>query len=427
MEAPENKKRLKVPVLDEEVPYPPDAGKRIRTWNLLTRLAQEHRVHLLCYGRKESASAAAVQRAGIELHLVEPAEEPKRHSLYLRLLANVFSSYPFSVTKHYSRRFQQAFDELLRSKDWDVVQCEWTPYARFLSSARSLGNTPTLIATHNVESQIWKRRAEHGTNVAEKVFFGLQKSKMERFERRALLRATAATAVTSADAQTMRDWGMRDVTLVPNGVDAEFYAPTGDLENAAEILSVASLDWFPNVDALEYFSEEILPLIREKQPKAVLRIVGRRPPESLKKKLSGVAGIDFVGEVKDVRPYLERAAVIVVPLRIGGGSRLKILEALAAGKAVVSTSIGAEGLELESERHLLVADSPSEFARRVIELLTSKVARRRLGESGREFVVQRYGWDGIANRLESTWFNVSRQSSSEKVVAMAAREMQATS
>ena len=158
----------------------------------------------------------------------------------------------------------------------------------------------------------------------------------------------------------------------------------------------------------------------------MLRIVGRRPSDSLRKKFSGVRGIDFVGEVGDVRPYLERASAIIVPLRIGGGSRLKILEALAAGKAVVSTTIGAEGLELEHERHLLVADSPDEFARRVLELLTSKDARRRLGECGRDLVLRCYGWDGIAERLERSWSETSRQCSYEAPMDVAAREMEVT-
>jgi glycosyltransferase involved in cell wall biosynthesis len=422
MEPETIQKVLKVLVLDEEIPYPPNSGKRIRTWNLLRLLARKHQVHFLCYG-EEGAGSAALVSAGVIPHLVKPLKQSKGLLLYLKLALNLFSSYPFSVSKHYSKRFQRAYDELVRNGAWDLIHCEWTPYARFLSA---VGSVPTLIATHNVESLIWQRRAEHGANLAETVFFGLQARKMERFERRALHRATAVGAVTADDAQIMRKWGIPSVTLIPNGVDTELYRPSREPEHDNEILSVASLDWFPNASALEYFTERILPLIREKNPQAVLRIVGRRPSDSLRKKFSGVRGIDFVGEVGDVRPYLERASAIIVPLRIGGGSRLKILEALAAGKAVVSTTIGAEGLELEHERHLLVADSPDEFARRVLELLTSKDARRRLGECGRDLVLRCYGWDGIAERLERSWSETSRQCSYEAPMDVAAREMEVT-
>jgi glycosyltransferase involved in cell wall biosynthesis len=418
------KKTLKVLVIDEEVPYPPDAGKRIRTWNLLKSLARTHRVHLLCYGRNDDSNSAALRSAGIVLHLVEPLQASAGLSLYLRLAVNLLSPYPFSVTKHYSYRFQRACNDLLKSGDWDLIHCDWTPYARYIASVRA---TPTLIATHNVESQIWERRAECGANFVERFFFGLQKAKMLWFERRALRRATVVTAVTVADAETMCGWGVRAVTVVPNGVDLEMYLGINDQEDENQVLSVASLDWFPNADAIEYFANQIFPLIRKLLPKIVLCIVGRRPPDSLRTRLSAVPGIDFVGEVKDVRPYLDRAAVIVVPLRIGGGSRLKILEALAAGKAVVSTSIGAEGLYLKPGKEVLIADSPQDFARCVIDLLLDKAARRELGTNGRKLVTETYGWPGIAMRMETVWLAAAGGRYNNQMVDAAARESYARS
>jgi glycosyltransferase involved in cell wall biosynthesis len=188
---------------------------------------------------------------------------------------------------------------------------------------------------------------------------------------------------------------------------------------------LATLDWYPNIDALEYFTKEIFPLIRGLRPQVRLRIVGRKPSESLKKQFSSIPAVDFVGEVENVGPYLAQAAVLVVPLRIGGGSRLKILEALAAGKAVVSTSIGAEGLEVRSGEHLLTADSPIEFARCVEELLASKDARARLGEEGRKLVNDRYGWDGIAAELESVWHHMSMNQTTAEPVCSAPQEVHA--
>jgi len=425
MENRASKKPLKVLIIDEEVPYPPDAGKRIRTWNLLNSLAQKHHVHLLCYGRDQDSSSIALRSAGIALHLVNPLQESTGFSLYLRLMANLFSPYPFSVTKHYSSSFRRAFNDLQENGHWDLIHCEWTPYARFFSSRRT---TPTLIATHNVESQIWRRRAECSKNFLERIFFGLQEAKMLWFERRALRRATAVTAVTEADAESMRKWGAHAVTVVPNGVDLAMYLGITDQNQVeSEILSVASLDWFPNIDAIEYFVNEIFPSIRKALPNIVFRIVGRRPTESLRAKLSAVPGIDFVGEVKDVRSYLDRAAVIVVPLRIGGGSRLKILEALAAGKAVVSTSVGAEGLDLNPGKDVLIADSPHDFARGVINLLLAKAARRELGANGRKLVTEKYGWDEIGRRLEAVWLETAGQQQACELVRAPARESYARS
>jgi len=408
--------RLKVLVLDEEIPYPLDSGKRIRTFNLLERLARRHSITLLCYGKAGDPGRAALEKAGLRVELVEPLASERGARLYLRLFANLFSPYPFSVVKHYTPRFQKAFDDLRARESWDLIQCEWTPYARFVPENLDI---PLMISAHNVESQIWARRAGHSGNPVEKLFFRSQEWKMRWFERRALLRAAGSTAVTDDDAQTLRDWQVPNVTVVPNGVDLDFYSQRGEPEVENEILALASLDWFPNVDSLRYFHAEIFPLIRKQQPAAMLRIVGRRPAESLRQEFSNIPGIDFVGEVDNVRPYLDRAAVVVVPLRIGGGSRLKILEALAASKAVVSTAIGAEGLDLVPGEDIAVADSSAEFARRVCELLASSDARRRLSESGRRRVREKYGWDGIAQRQESAWRTISQTPSPEAANAPA--------
>jgi glycosyltransferase involved in cell wall biosynthesis len=399
-------RRLRVLVLDEGIPYPPNAGKSTRTWNLLRRLASRHSICILCYGHPNAAGTLEARDVGIDLRLVEPRANPEGWRLYLRLFLNLFSVFPFPVTKHYSRAFQTKFDELLNKDSWDLIQCEWTPYARFITLTPKV---PVLMATHNVESQIWARRARHAGNPFAKVFFRSQEWKMRRFEQRALLRASAATVVTSLELSTLRNWGVTNINLVPNGVDLESCSPAPEAEAEDELLFLASLDWYPNLDALGYFVKNILPTVRARRPSVHLRIVGRKPAKSVIEQYSCLPGIDFVGEVSDVRSYVHRATVIIVPLRIGGGSRIKILEALAAGKAVISTTIGAEGLDVISGEHLLIADSPEEFAGGVEELLVSTRLRRLLGDNGRKLVTDRYGWDQIANRLESVWYDISER------------------
>jgi glycosyltransferase involved in cell wall biosynthesis len=251
---------------------------------------------------------------------------------------------------------------------------------------------------------------------------------MRWFERSALRRASAVTAVSGADAETMQAWGVQRVTVVPNGVDFDLYSDLGALESDENaIISVSSLDWFPNVDAIEYFSREIYPIIRQEIPYATLRVVGRRPSDELKNKLASVPGVELLGEVADVRPHLERAAVVVVPLRIGGGSRLKILEALASAKAVVSTSVGVEGLELRLGEDLMVADSPLEFAKCVVDLLRRKEARKLLGEAGRRRVSATYDWGRISGLLEAVWLEASAGQPDGRLVAAPARESHVTS
>ncbi len=400
---------LRVLVLDEEIPYPPNAGKRIRTWNLLRYLAKRHSITLLCYGCPTDPAATALQNAGISLRFVEPREIFSSWRLYLSLFANLFSPYPFSVTKHYSSRFKKKLDALLEYESWDLIHCEWTPYARFIPSDCRL---PVLISAHNIESEILALRARYSRTPIAKVFFWLQEWKMRRFERESLRRASGVASVAKNDFEVMRSWGVESISLVPNGVDLPAYSANQDAEHDDEILMLGSLDWYPNADSLNYFIQEIFPIVRERRPGAKLRIVGRRPPQSLKKRCSKIPGVDFVGEVGHVNDYLARATIVVVPLRIGGGSRLKILEALAAGKAVVSTSIGAAGLELVSGEHLIIADSPSEFAASVERLLASSEERHQLAAQGRLQVKQRYGWPEIAKLLENAWYQVSKKATS---------------
>jgi glycosyltransferase involved in cell wall biosynthesis len=394
-------KRLRVLVLAEEICCPVNSGKRMRTWNLLRRLAKRHSISYLCFGLIGDPGVAELAQTGIQVHLVHPSNDRRRWSLFWGLLGNLFSPNPYSADKHYSGRFRRKLTELLRSQEFDVVHFEGTHCARYLSS---IENVPRVIGTHNIESQIWFRRAHQSRSWIRRFFFRNQAMKMSRFERRALLQAEAATAVTAQDAQQMRSWGVSEITLVSNGADLEAYQSLAPATEPSELLFLASLDWFPNLDALAFFLREILPGILSIEPKVILRIVGRRPSRALRKLVTGNQHTELVGEVQDVRPYLARAEVVVVPLRIAGGSRLKILEALAAGKAVVSTSIGAEGLELTPGDHFEVADTPLQFAQRTAALLSDPAMRHRLGDNGRRLVTDRYGWDGIVPALEKAWF-----------------------
>ncbi len=392
---------LRVLVIDEYFPYPPDSGKPIRTGNLLRRLSERHDVTLLCYGTASATNGTAPK---LKVEFVDPFVNHSGAALYSRLAVNLFSSYPYSVTKHYTERFAERLRELVAKNSYDLIQCEWTPYARYLESVR---NVPTLIASHNVESQIWFRRAEHAESAAAGLFFGLQAKKMETFELKALRDASWVTTVSQEDANIIRKWGVDRVSVVDNGVDLGFYHPDSSKEDDRELLFLASLDWAPNIDGLKYFLSEILPLIVTQEPKVRLTIAGRKPPADLRKYCEAIPNTNFVGEVPDVRPYLEKAAVVVVPLRVGGGSRLKILEAMAAAKAMVSTSVGAEGLSVSNHEQLILADDPHAFAAAVIGLVHSPAERQNLGRSGRKLVEDKYSWDECARKLEAAWFQAA--------------------
>ena len=399
------KRSLNVLVLDEWVPYPPDSGKRIRTWNLLRRLALRHEITLLCYGDSGDEASALVRAARISLHTVGPLPNLGGWHLYLSLFGNLFSRYPYSVSKHYTQRYEDRLRRLLNEVQFDLIHCEWTPYARFLRVADVL---PNLIMTHNIESQFWHRRAQYSPTILHRFFFALQAQKMKLFERETFRRADAVASVTPLDAEQARQWGAKRVSLVENGVDLDEFRPAEEPPAASEILYLGSLDSYQNLDAVQYLLDEIMPIVATRMPEIKLRIVGRRPPLELQSRVARCPWAQFVGEVADVRPHIARAALVVVPLRIGAGSRIKILEALAMKKAVVSTSVGAEGLAVEDGRHVSIADTPLVFATRTIELLNSPEEQLRLGTNGRRLVEERYSWDRIAEALESAWLQTCK-------------------
>jgi glycosyltransferase involved in cell wall biosynthesis len=186
---------------------------------------------------------------------------------------------------------------------------------------------------------------------------------------------------------------------VPTGVDTDYFRPSGTPARATELVFTGSMDWLPNQDAMRYFCRHVLPLVRANEPGARLTIVGRSPTPAVLS-LAKEAGVRVTGRVDDVRPYMDDAAVYIVPLRIGGGTRLKIFEAMAMGKAVVSTTVGAEGLPVADGEHLLIADEPQSFADAVVRVIRDRGQRERLGSAARALVLERYDWSAVAGALE---------------------------
>jgi sugar transferase (PEP-CTERM/EpsH1 system associated) len=395
-------RRLRVLVLDEGLPWPPNSGKRLRSWHLLRRLAGRHRVELMAFaapGAEASAAVEALHAAGIVCHTVTAPADKRGAALYADLLANCASRWPYSVAKHYRRRFQAALDALLAQEQFDLLQVEWTPYAAYCRA----GGPPQVIATHNIEAQIWRRRAAAAGGGLARFYFGWQAEKMRRFEAAAFRRARAVTAVSADDLRIASAEGAARASIVANGVDLDDFRPQAAASVSGRMVFVGALDWYPNQDAAAFFARQVLPRIRAQRPEAHLRVVGRRPPAALRRELEGLPGVELVGEVADVRPAMAEAALVLAPLRIGGGSRIKILEALAMDKPVLATRIGAEGLETEAGRHLAIADRPEELAAAALELLASPRRAEAMGRAGGMWVRERHGWDECARALEAAW------------------------
>jgi sugar transferase (PEP-CTERM/EpsH1 system associated) len=383
--------------LKSDLLLPLDKGGRLRTWHLMRHLAHRHEVTYLSFAEGIADGMHEVARR-VE---TVPRTDPPKGSLrfYADAALHVVDPLPYAVGKYRSRRFARRLSQLLAEERYDLIVCD------FLFPSVNLPirlPCPAVIFTHNVEAEIWRRHAETRSGVA-RLLYRMQHHRMLRYERRALARFDGVLAVSDADRQTFSrlypDAIRRDVHVVSTGVDTEFFAPGPGHSDGRGMAFTGSMDWLPNEDAVIYFCREILPRIRMDEPEATLAIVGRAPTPAVRR-LAADHAVTVTGAVDDVRPYVQEAAVYVVPLRIGGGTRLKIFEAMAMGKAVVSTTVGAEGLPVENGAHLLLADEPHVFARSVVRLFRDDERRRALEAAARQLVVERYDWSAVAGELE---------------------------
>lgn len=402
--------RLHIAVVDEELPFPLNSGKRIRTFNLLSRLGKKHRITYIAHrnSREEEVrdAARALREFDIYPLVVERAVPVKSGiGFYGRLLQNQFSALPFSVATHTSRAMWLAADELARKDPPDLWHCEWTPYAQVMFKRPGRW----VVMAHNVESLIWQRYAENESNPLKRWLIEKQRRRFERFESWAYSTATRTIAVSPEDANRIESqFGAKQVAVVDNGVDIDYFKPDSKFApDPHRLLFLGSLDWRPNQDAVRILLKEILPRVLSAMPKTTLAIVGRKPPDWLRAEVVKCVGVELHADVPDVRPFLHSAGMLVVPLRIGGGSRLKILEALAAGVPVVTTSVGVEGLRLHANEHVTVADASEPFANAVIDAMNRPQAMQMQANLGRERVLADYNWDGLAEKLEHVWKQVS--------------------
>jgi glycosyltransferase involved in cell wall biosynthesis len=396
---------LHVVIIDEELPYPATSGKRIRTLNLTLRLARRHRLTYVCHRNADpdEARRAAEFLAdhGVAVRTADWTPPPKSGpAFYVRLAANLLSPLPYSAAIHDSPALRGVLREHAASHPVDLWHCEWTPYVQAL---RGLPGGRRLVVAHNVESIIWRRYCENEPHPLRRWYVGRQWRKFERFERRVMGEVDRAVAVSDLDAERLRrDFGARRVDVVENGVDPAYFRPEAVRREPDRLLFLGSLDWRPNLDGVRLLLERVFPAVRAAVPSTHLCLVGRRPPEWLRR-AADAPGVELHADLPDVRPQLARCGLMVVPLRVGGGSRLKILEALAMNTPVVSTRVGAEGLELEPGRHMTVVEDVDDLVGAVIAAVRCPNTMEEQARAGREAVLRRYGWDRLAEQLERVW------------------------
>ncbi len=389
--------------LKSDLLLPLDKGGRLRTWHLMRHLARRHEITYVAFAEPGTPAGRIRDMHEVASRVVTvPRTDPAKGSwrFYADAAAHLADPVPYAVAKYRSRAYRAAVEDELARGGFDLVVCD------FLVPAVNLPRDlpcPAALFTHNVEAEIWRRHRDTHPRAPWRWLYGAQHRRMLRFERRTIARFDTVLTVSDADAETIERLYpgalRRPARVVPTGVDTDYFRPQAAPDAGPEIVFTGSMDWLPNEDAMRFFCAEILPLIRAEEPRAHLTIVGRAPTPAVRR-LAAEPGVEVTGGVPDVRPYIARAAAYIVPLRIGGGTRLKIFEAMAMGKAVVSTRIGAEGLPLTPGEHVSIADEAPAFCRAVLRVLRDPAYRQRLATSARARVVERYDWSAVADRLD---------------------------
>jgi len=396
--------------------YPADTGGKVRSLNIFSRLGKRASIHAVSFADPvaEAESIRKMQEA-FESYTHVPWQETQKYSpkFYKQLLANQFSSLPYFLAKCCLPPFQSTVEDLLAKEHFDLLFCD------FLHTAAPLlqcSFRPKIVFEHNVEFQLRKRKWQVEKHPVRKIVFGSEWKKTRPLEAQVCRSFDHVLAVSDEDRQTIRqEFGVDHTSTLPTGVDTDFFRPRGNHSVPGRLVFVGSMDWDPNEDGVLWFLQNVYPLIRQAVPYVSFVVVGRDPSPRFRAIAAKAPAVEVTGAVPDVRPYLSQAEVVVVPLRVGGGTRIKIPEAMAMAKAVVSTPIGAEGLPFQDGKQIRLAEQPLDFADAIIQLLRKASLRKAIESAARKEVVANHGWETVVDKVEEALERVL--SNSEKSVS----------
>lgn len=397
--------------------HPLTRGGDLRTFHVLRHLHHQREVTFVGMTADAGQIEGTRQAHAYSTHAFW-AHEPKvslhlqRWKFLARALANVASDLPYAVERFRSAKLSQLIVSRFREQQFDVVVSDFLfPAASLPWHMKEMSQCPWVLFQHNVEAMIWKRRAEGKTGL-KAWYWNAQRDRMQRFEEKASRRFDGVLAVSEEDARIFREeMKLTNVLgVVPTGVDLDYFqAVPKSAPTVPTVVFMGSMDWYANVDGVQWFAETVWPLVQKEVPNAKFVVVGRKPPADIQALATGGRNIEVTGTVPDVRPFLRGADVVVVPLRIGGGTRLKIYEAMAAEVPVVSTRIGAEGLDVVDGRHLLLANSAEDTAASVVRVLRSPALGAELARHALEEVARPCSWAAAAQVFENACAGLTKQ------------------
>ena len=391
--------RMKILWVNTHFLHPATCGGQVRTLEMLRRLQARHEIHYVAiedplHPEGPARAPEYSTRAYPFRHRIVGTRSPR---FALELAKGPFDPMPVAIRRFDSPALRRFLEQFMARERFE---------RRIADSLYATSCFPdlehSLLFQHNVETMIWGSHAQYATGLARRWYLRAQANRMFEYERRICQRAGYIAAVSEQDTATMRKlFSATRVSPIPTGVDIESLTPPDPpTARTIDLVFVGAMDWLPNIDGIEWFTAEVLPLIRYARPECTLAIVGRMPPRSVVALGKSDVSIQVTGTVPDIRRYLWSAAVSIVPLRIGSGTRLKIYESMAARTPVVSTTVGAEGLDVHPPEDIRLADSAEDFAQACLDLLADGTLRERQAAAAREMAASRLSWEHAARCFE---------------------------
>lgn len=406
---------MKLLFLSPYLPSPPQSGAPRRVQGLLNELSQRHEVSLLALVAPNENTSEAIEatRAYCKEVVVVESNRLDRALGHRRKRILQFASLPqkksYERITHYHPEFQKELDRLTARTTYDVITTEHCQ----LDCYRLPASMRLMLDEHNIEYDILSRTTAAEPPSPRKLYSWINHLKLRSEERASWRRYTGIALTSKRDEQILRDYlPAKPTAVIPNAVDTNFFQPSTATPEPDNILFFGAINYYPNTDGLLFFLDEVFPLIKQQRPSARLTIVGQLPPPSITSRAS--SDIVVTGLVDDVRTYINRASVVIVPLRIGGGTRLKIVEAMSMGKPIVSTQLGAEGIEVKHNQDILLADTAPDFAREVVRVLEDDSLAQQLGQAARQRAVAQYSWRDAVQRLEKFYSDLPTPTASHR-------------
>lgn len=403
-------KMINILQIAPKVPYPLYDGGALGVFNITKNLAlRGHNITFITYSNKGNVETNEL----VKYCNLVTIKKDTSNKLFGALLG-LFSDIPYTHNKYLTKELYEEIDKQFKNTSFDIAHIDHLHMSKYGKYIKDKYNIPVVLREHNYETLIWDRLYKNENNPLKKFFYKNQLNKIEKYEPQECKVFDKCLMVTDADLKNLftKDKSIK-MEVVPAGVDIKYFQECNKVDIEKEsILFVGSLDWFPNIDAFRWFYYKIFPLVKEKHPNTKLYVIGKNPPEEIKN--INDKSIFVLGMVEDVRSYFAKANVCIVPLRIGGGMRIKILEMMAMKKAIVSTSIGAEGIDVIDGKELIIRNSESDIANAISQIFNDDTFASNLGENGYYLVNQKYSWEKIAEQLEKIYIKLINDGKNKK-------------